>query len=160
MVTIDDVWVAKQMYKRIIHDNAALENYQCDYLPAAIWQIVCGYTCEDPDIVNFILRNPWGHQDGGGYETPVFTNDGDNAYLEVREIQTYKGEHALVLTYPFAKWGSIVCIGYELYEHLLILPMTKLDGTETSCANVNKAIVDLREIIYKLYKSDCGNWRR
>jgi hypothetical protein len=149
MVTIDDVWAAKHTYKRIVYDNAALEKHQCDYLPSVIWQIVCGYACEDPNIVDFILRYPWGNRNNTVHQRPRVRDN--NAYLEVKDIDVFKWEYALCISYSDPEWYENHPVGYDLYEQLLMLPRTQLDGTEATWSTDND-ILELRQIIYKLYE--------
>lgn len=54
-----DIWVGQQVKARIILDKILMRQMHIPSIPNVIWNIIIEYTCEDPRVVDAILKQEW-----------------------------------------------------------------------------------------------------
>jgi len=130
--SIHDIWVAEQMTRRIISDNKKIKKYD-HYLGSNLWNLVCGYWCEEPSIVNIIA-----HIDMLSYR--YFDIE-----IKLKCLLPYQDHfftHLLTLSI-----SGDYHKGYKIYEILLLLPEF-INGIECGTQDSFQGVYEMRVLLY------------
>jgi hypothetical protein len=138
MLSIYDLWTAKQVRSRVSSDNVIIRNANHSCLLEPIWCIVCEYTCEDPGIVDVLTKAQWEWDYAKSASLCVLLGYQDHELLFALELRVSETNNTRYFK------------GHVLYEVLLMLPVMQDDESEVACESPNLAIVELRDKLYSV----------
>lgn len=148
------IFMGIQLKARLREDKRIMLEMQSAHLPQLfchrpgndLWQIIVEYTCEDPRIIDIILRYTW----------RSYLDQPSGSYAEINFAQgcCIPSLYSIGYEWLAPNYHGILDIEYQAsgvaaFEHILILPYLDEDGAEQGNESPdNIGIAQMRRILY------------